>query len=81
MEVNLLTDSNETVLKIPEELSKELKIRAEDKGFKSLQDYVTYILRQVLSKIEMDEKQKKEPSTKEGEEEIKQKLRDLGYLE
>lgn len=78
--MNLLADSNVT-LKIPKDLSEELKKRAEDKGFKSLSDYVTYILRQVLSKIETEEKQKKEPLIKEGEEEIKQKLRDLGYLE
>jgi len=80
MRVNILTDSNETPLTIPGDLSEELKKRAEDKGFKSLSDYVIYILREVLSKIEADEKQKNEPSIKESEEEIKQKLRDLGYL-
>ena len=76
-----MTDSNETSLSIPKDISEELKKRAKDKGFKSLQSYVTYILRQVLSRIEENETQKKEPSKRESEKEIKQKLRDLGYLD
>jgi len=75
-----LTDSNET-LTVPEDIAKKLKKRAEDAGFKSLQDYVTYILRQVLSKVEAEEIQKETLPKQEDEEEIKQKLRDLGYLD
>lgn len=79
--MNILTDSNGTSLSIPKDLAEKLKKRSGDKGFKSLQDYVTYILRQVLSRIEMDEKQKRKSSTLKDEEEIKQKLRDMGYLD
>ncbi len=79
--MNILTDSNEIQLTIPKDLAEKLKKRAEDKDFKSLPDYVTYILRQVISRVEADETQKKKPVTQEGEEEIKQKLRDLGYLD
>ena len=78
--MNLLTDLNETSLSIPSDLAEKIKKRAENKGFKSLSEYVTYILRQVQSKIETDEKQKSVPSI-QGEEEIKQKLKDMGYLD
>lgn len=78
--MSLLTDLNETSLSIPSDLAEKIKKRAENKGFKSLSEYVTYILRQVQSKIETDEKQKSVPSI-QGEEEIKQKLKDMGYLD
>ena len=81
MEVDLLTDSGETSLQIPEDLVKKLKKRAEERDFKSLSEYVTYILRQVLSHIEAEEKQKEQPPDQKGEEEVKQKLRDLGYID
>ena len=45
--------------------------------FENLSDYVSYILRQVLSKVEAEKQEIKD--TKE-EEQVKQKLRDLGYL-
>jgi Arc/MetJ-type ribon-helix-helix transcriptional regulator len=79
--VDPLVDLNEEQFSIPEDLAVKLKKRAEDKGFNSLSDYVTYVLRQVLSRIETDEKQAKPQSEKEDKEEIKQKLRDLGYLD
>lgn len=81
MEVGILTDSDETSLSIPKDLAEELNKRAEDKGFKSLSNYVVYILRQVLSRIESEENKKKEHSGPTGEEEVKQKLRDLGYID
>jgi len=79
--VSFLTNPKEMPLSIPKDLTEKLKKRADDKGFKSLSDYVTYILRQVLSRVEEDEKDKRKPSAQEDEEEIKQKLRDMGYLD
>ena len=78
--MKILEDSNKTTLSIPNELAEELKKRAADKGFKSLSEYAVYVLRQVLSKIKANENQKNKSSMK-GEEEIKQKLRDMGYLD
>lgn len=75
-----MADPDETMLSIPDDVAEKIKERAEEKGFKSLSEYVTYILRQVLSKIDA-ESNKKEVSSKDGEEEIKQKLRDMGYLD
>ena len=49
-------------------------------GFSSVSSYVTYVLRQVLSSIEREE-HSKEAFTKEEEEKVKQRLRDLGYID
>ena len=49
-------------------------------GFSSVSSYVTYILRQVLSSIE-EEEHSKEAFTKEEEEKVKKRLRDLGYID
>ena len=65
---------------IPKELVEKLKKRAEKTGFDSLSDYITYILRQVLSRIEAEESQKGESSEKKIEE-VKQTLRDMGYID
>lgn len=78
--MNILTDLNETSLSIPSDLAEKIKKRSENKGFKSLSEYVTYILRQVQSKIETEEKQKEEYSGQK-DEEVKQNLRDMGYLD
>jgi len=75
----IFLDSKETI-SIPAELAEKLRKRAESAGFSSLSSYVTYILRQVLSNIETEEETKKESFTKKGEEEVKAKLRKLGYL-
>ena len=49
-------------------------------GFSSVSSYVTYVLRQVLSSIE-EEERSKQAFTKEEEEKVKQRLRDLGYID
>ena len=75
--MNLLTDE----ISIPDDLAEKLKKRAEEKEFKSLSAYVAYILRQVLANVEKGEKEKNEVIEKKDEEEVKQRLRDMGYLE
>lgn len=69
-----------TTVSIPSPLAEKLRKRIEGTGFKSLSSYVTYILRQVVSGIEMDE-QKKEAFSEQDEQKVKDRLRGLGYLE
>ena len=80
VEVIILTDPNKVNISIPRELAEKLKKRAEDKGFDSLSDYATYILRQVASRIETEEQEKNKVMSKEDEERAKDKLRKMGYL-
>ena len=69
-----------TTVSIPKILADKIKERMKGTGFPSVSAYVTYVLRQVLSSIEEEEKTK-EAFTKEEEEKVKQRLRDLGYID
>ena len=69
-----------TTVSIPKPLAEKIKERMKGTGFSSVSSYVTYVLRQVLSSIEADERSK-QAFTKEEEEKVKQRLRDLGYID
>ena len=69
-----------TTVSIPKPLIKKIKERMKGTGFSSVSSYVTYVLRQVISSIEEDERSK-QAFTKEEEEKVKQRLRDLGYID
>ena len=68
-----------TTVSIPVQLIEKIKERIKGTGFTSVSAYVTYVLREVLSSLEMEEK--KEVFTKDEEEKVKEKLRALGYLD
>jgi Arc/MetJ-type ribon-helix-helix transcriptional regulator len=69
-----------TTVSIPKPLVKKIKERMKGTGFSSVSSYVTYVLRQVLSSIEEDEKSS-HAFTEEEEEMVKKRLRDLGYID
>ncbi|MFX1320917.1 MAG: CopG family transcriptional regulator [Promethearchaeota archaeon] len=69
-----------TTVSIPKPLAEKIKERMKGTGFSSVSSYVTYVLRQVLSSIESEERSK-QAFTKEEEEKVKQRLRDLGYID
>lgn len=69
-----------TTISIPTPLAEKVKKRMEGTGFNSVSSYVTYVLRQVISSIEEEEKEK-EAFSKEDEEKVKDRLRALGYLD
>jgi Arc/MetJ-type ribon-helix-helix transcriptional regulator len=60
---------------LPLPLIKKIKKRIKGSGFKSTSDYVTFVLRELLT----EEKEKGSFST-EDREKIKARLRALGYL-
>ena len=69
-----------TTVSIPKILAEKIKERMKGTGFSSVSSYVTYVLRQVLSSIEEEEKSK-QAFTKDEEDKVKQRLRDLGYID
>jgi len=69
-----------STVSIPKPLIEKIKVRMKGTGFSSVSSYVTYVLRQVLSSIESEE-HSKQAFTKEEEEKVKQRLRDLGYID
>lgn len=82
-----MVEKDITTVSIPAPLAEKLKKRMEGTGFSSLSSYITYILRQVVSSIEMDQQKKgaerkeKEAFTEEDEKRVKDRLRGLGYLD
>ncbi len=75
-----MTEKNYTTVSIPKPLAKKIKKRMDGTGFNSISSYVTYVLRQVISSIEEDEKDQ-ESFSEEDEEKVKERLRALGYLD
>jgi len=69
-----------TTVSIPKPLAEKVKERMKGTGFSSVSSYVTYVLRQVISSIE-EEGRSKQAFSKEEEEKVKQRLRDLGYID
>ena len=68
-----------TTVSIPKTLHKRIeKMMAKDTGFKSVSDYVTYVLREVVAMHES--KEVPEAFTSSDLEEIKRRLKALGYL-
>ena len=71
-------ETKHTTVSIPKPLYEKIQGRIKDTGFTSVSDYVTYVLRQVISELEEDQE---EPFTREDEEKVKERLRSLGYIE
>lgn len=67
-----------TTLSIPTPLAQKIKKKIKGTGFTSLSSYVTYILRELVSGMDMEIE---EAFTKEDEDRIKERLRALGYLD
>lgn len=72
-------DRKHTTITIPRPLYEKLKSRIEKTGFSSVSDYVTYVLRQLVSSLE--EENKKQEFSKKDEETVKKRLKALGYLD
>ena len=65
-------------VKIPKEIYERIEKRIEETEFKSVDEYVTYVLKEVLASLEEEEE---EVFTEEEEEKVKERLRALGYLD
>ncbi|MFB6200098.1 MAG: CopG family transcriptional regulator [Candidatus Nanohaloarchaea archaeon] len=61
-------------VKIPEEFYERFESRASEKGFDSAEEYIIDVLRQVYDKLEPED------FSEEEEEQVKEKLKDLGYM-
>jgi Arc/MetJ-type ribon-helix-helix transcriptional regulator len=65
-------------VQIPDELYEKIEEGIKDTEFKSVDEYVTYVLREVLASLEEEEE---EVFSEEEEEKVKERLRALGYLD
>jgi len=73
-------ESNITTISIPKVLADKIKQRMEGTGFNSVSSYVTYVMRQVLSNVEQENKPK-QAFSEEDERKVKERLKSLGYLD
>ncbi len=65
-------------VEVPDEIYRKLEERVKETSFSSVDEYVTYILREVLASLEEEEE---EVFSEEEEEKVKERLRALGYLD
>lgn len=70
-------DKKYSTITIPVQLADKIKEKIDKTGFHSVSSFVTYVMRQVLSNIDEDQE---EALPKDKEEEVKKRLRSLGYL-
>jgi len=70
-------ERDKVTIKIPRPLYEKLKVILKDSGYNSVTDFVVYVLRDLVAS---SARSKRKVSEKELEE-IKQRLRNLGYLE
>lgn len=68
-------------ISVKKPLAIKLKKRMKDTEFKTLSEYVNFILEEVLSSLEDQDDEGDVEYTEEDEEKVKQRLRDLGYLD
>jgi Arc/MetJ-type ribon-helix-helix transcriptional regulator len=69
-------------IEIPEKIAEKLKKRVESTDeFKNVEEYVNYVLGQVVEKLEGEKEEKEEVFSKEDEEKVKERLKGLGYLD
>jgi len=65
-------------IELPKTLYEKIKEFIKDSEWKTVEDFALYVLKRVISEAEGTEEE--EVYTKEEEEEIKRRLRALGYL-
>ena len=65
----------EVAIELPKSLVDKIGIRLPGSGFKSVSEYVSFVLEQAVAKFE-----EKSTITIEDQKKIEQRLRDLGYL-
>ncbi len=64
---------------IPTELYDAIANRVKETEFSSVEEYVTFVLEEVIK--DEDEDEEETPFTPEDEEEVKKRLKALGYLD
>ncbi len=75
-------EKNTIKVSIKKPLAKKLHRRLKETEFRSLSEYVNFILEEVINSLEEQENEESDMGyTKEEEEKVKQRLRDLGYID
>jgi len=74
-------DSDTTTIHLPKELAERIQRRLKESDFKNMDDYIAYVLSQILDEIEGTSSEKsKEVFTKKEQGDVEEHLRSLGYM-
>ncbi|NPA98081.1 MAG: CopG family transcriptional regulator [Crenarchaeota archaeon] len=68
-------DMVEIKIRLPEKLYREAKAKAEEAGFNTIDEFIVFVLEQLLGEEEPAE------LSEEDEEKVKERLRALGYID
>ncbi len=70
-------------IEVKDKIAKKLQKRVDDSDeFKNVEEYVEYILKQVVERLEEESgSEKEETYSEEDEEKVKERLKALGYLD
>jgi hypothetical protein len=81
--IGIIMATKEDMIKISirRPLAIKLKKRLKETEFKTLSEYVNFILEEVLASLEEQEDDEDSGYTEEEEEKVKQRLKDLGYID
>ncbi len=75
-----MADEDKIKISIKKSLAIKLKKRLKETEFKTLSEYVNFILEEVLASLEEQDDEDSGYSPEE-EEKVKQRLKDLGYID
>lgn len=68
-------------VEIPDDMYELFEERAPEKGLDSAEEYVNYVLGQIQDKLEGQEESDEQTYTEEEEKKVKNRLKDLGYMD
>ena len=77
----MATEKESIKIAIKKPLAKKLHRRLKETEFKTLTEYVNFILEEVIASLEEQESEEDSGYTPEEEEKVKQRLKDLGYID
>lgn len=70
-----------TQVEVDDDIYEVLEARAEEKDFDTTEEYIHYLFEQIVEKIKREKQQQDSGYSEEEEEKVKNRLRDLGYLD
>ena len=73
-------ESDITMVHLPKELAERIRRRLKDSDFKSMDDYVAYVLSQILDEIEGTKPKTEEVFSAKEQGDVEEHLRSLGYM-
>jgi len=66
---------------VDDDMYSVLEARAEEKGHDDTEEYIEYLLKQIVEKIRREKETEDDGYSEEEEKKVKKRLKDLGYMD